>query len=63
MSKIQKQIQCLCDRINALEAREDLDEQTISLLGNILSISNGNSVDLSQFLDNTDDQIISASVV
>ena len=33
-------------RLNALEAKEDNDKQTLSLEGNTLSISNGNSVEL-----------------
>jgi hypothetical protein len=32
------------------------DDQTLSLVGNSLSIESGNSVDLSPYLDNTDDQ-------
>ena len=34
------------------------DDQNLTLSGNILSIENGNSVDLSAYLDNTDDQQI-----
>lgn len=33
-------------RLNALESKEDNDKQTLSLEGNTLSISNGNSVEL-----------------
>ena len=33
-------------RLSALETKEDKDKQTLSLEGNILSISNGNSVEL-----------------
>lgn len=33
-------------RLSALEGKEDKDKQTLSLEGNILSISNGNSVEL-----------------
>lgn len=36
----------LSDRITALEAKEDNDKQTLTLTGNELSISNGNSVTL-----------------
>ncbi len=36
--------------------------QSVSLSGNTLAISNGNSVDLSQFLDNTDTQLTEAEV-
>ena len=36
----------LKDRIKALEAKEDSDKQTLTLTGNELSISNGNSVTL-----------------
>lgn len=36
----------LSDRITALEAKEDSDKQTLTLTGNELSISNGNSVTL-----------------
>lgn len=34
------------DRLTALESKEDNDKQTLSLEGNVLSISNGNSVTL-----------------
>lgn len=34
------------DRLTALESKEDSDKQTLSLNGNVLSISNGNSVTL-----------------
>jgi hypothetical protein len=34
----------------------DTDDQTLSLLANILAIDSGNSVDLSGYLDNTDSQ-------
>lgn len=34
------------DRLTALESKEDSDKQTLSLEGNVLSISNGNSVTL-----------------
>ena len=37
----------------------DNDNQTLSLSSNQLSISNGNSVDLSTYLDNTDNQTLS----
>lgn len=36
----------LADRVTALEAKEDNDKQTLTLTGNELSISNGNSVTL-----------------
>lgn len=36
----------LTDRVTALEAKEDSDKQTLTLTGNELSISNGNSVTL-----------------
>ena len=36
-----------------------LDEQTLSLVDNTLSIENGNGVDLSSYLDNTDEQDLS----
>lgn len=36
----------LADRVTALEAKEDSDKQTLTLTGNELSISNGNSVTL-----------------
>lgn len=36
----------LSDRVTALEAKEDSDKQTLTLTGNELSISNGNSVTL-----------------
>ncbi|QQS59859.1 hypothetical protein IPN35_03250 [Candidatus Peregrinibacteria bacterium] len=35
------------------------DDQTLDLTGNTLSIEDGNSVDLSSYLDNTDDQTLS----
>lgn len=44
-----------------LDDLQDLDDQTISLSGSTLSIQNGNSVDLSSFLDNTDAQTLSLS--
>lgn len=37
----------------------DLDNQTLSLASNTLSISNGNTVSLAQYLDNTDNQTLS----
>ena len=36
----------LADRVTALESKEDNDKQTLTLTGNELSISNGNSVNL-----------------
>ena len=36
------------------------DDQGISLAGNILTLEDGGTVDLSSYLDNTDDQIITA---
>lgn len=36
---------------------QDTDDQTLSLSSDILSISEGNSVNLSTYLDNTDDQV------
>lgn len=59
-------LKCLCDlrtRIAELEAQVDSDNQTLSLLANQLSISNGNSVDLSVYLDNTDAQVLSVAAV
>lgn len=38
---------------------EDQDNQLLTLLGNVLSISGGNSIDLTPYLDNTDDQVLS----
>lgn len=38
-------------RVKALEAKEDLDKQTLAIAGNKLSISNGNEVDLPQYDD------------
>lgn len=38
---------------------QDPDDQNLTLSGNTLSIDNGNSVSLSGFLDNTDDQTLS----
>lgn len=38
------------------------DEQTLNLVGNTLNISNGNSVDLSIFMDDTDTQLSEAEV-
>lgn len=39
----------------------DTDDQTLALNSNTLSISNGNSVDLMQYLDNTDSQTLALS--
>ncbi|WP_159075735.1 hypothetical protein, partial [Muricauda brasiliensis] len=47
-------------QISDLSHTVDTDEQTLTLSGNILSIDNGNSVDLTTYLDNTDDQTITA---
>lgn len=41
----------------------DLDEQTLSFTSPDLSISNGNTVDLTPLLDNTDSQTLSTTVV
>lgn len=38
-------------RLSALESKEDKDKQTLSLEGNTLSISNGNSVELPKYDD------------
>ena len=40
---------------------DNTDNQTVTLTGNTLSISNGNSIDLSPYLDNTDAQTITLS--
>ena len=37
------------------------DDQTLSITGNILNLEDGGSVDLSSYLDNTDDQSVSYS--
>lgn len=34
------------------------DDQLLSLIGNTITIENGNSIDLSAFLDNTDNQVL-----
>lgn len=39
------------------------DNQTLTLAGNNLSISNGNTIDLTQFLDNTDNQNLTSAVL
>ena len=39
------------------------DDQTLTLVGNTLSIDNGNSVDLSSYLDNTDDQNLTGATL
>lgn len=41
----------------------EVQPQTLSLISNSLEISDGNSVDLSQYLDNTDDQVITQFAV
>lgn len=62
---------CFCDirdRVIALENKVDVDtdNQVISLSGNVLTLSGGlvpdTTVDLSSFLDNTDDQVLSANL-
>lgn len=62
---------CFCDirdRVIALENKVDVDtdNQVIGLAGNILTLSGGlvpdTTVDLSSFLDNTDDQVLSANL-
>lgn len=57
LSGIQNQINNLQDQINMIS---DTDDQQLSLVGNSLILEDGGSVDLSPFLDNTDDQIITA---
>lgn len=64
---------CFCnlrDRVIALENKIDVDtdEQTISLAGNTITLSagvtgGGGTIDLTPYLDNTDSQVLSASVV
>ena len=48
---IDHKAQGLDTRVKALEAKEDLDKQTLAIAGNKLSISNGNEVDLPQYDD------------
>ncbi len=40
-------------------ANDDVNNQNIAIIGNVLSITDGNSIDLSSFLDNTDNQTLS----
>ena len=47
----------ITDRITALEGRADKDEQTLSLEGNTLSISNGNSVVLPEVISYNDSEL------
>lgn len=48
---VENKAQGLDTRVTALEAKEDLDKQTLAVSGNKLSISNGNEVDLPQYDD------------
>ena len=48
-------------RLSTLESASDSDNQTLTLAGTNLSISGGNTVDLSSFLDNTNTFVSSAS--
>lgn len=48
---IDHKAQGLDTRVKALEAKEDLDKQTLAINGSKLSISNGNEVDLPQYDD------------
>lgn len=52
----------LQDQIDAIQAQIDAitDDQQLTLVGNTLILEDGGSVDLTPFLDNTDDQIITA---
>ena len=45
--------------VDVSDLLDNTDDQTLSLVGNTLSIEDGNSVDLSGYLDNTDDQTAS----
>lgn len=49
-------VQGLDTRLQAIEAKEDSDKQTLSLTDNTLSISNGNSVELPKY----DDTVVKA---
>lgn len=60
---------CYCDlikRVKLLESVNDSDNQVITLNGNLITLSGGlvpdTTVDLTPFLDNTDDQVISANL-
>ena len=44
--------------LGALAAATDTDDQNLSLTGNTLTLEDGGTVDLSAYLDNTDDQAI-----
>lgn len=44
--------------LSSLQDGTGTDDQTLSLVTNTLSIESGNSVDLSPYLDNTDDQTV-----
>jgi hypothetical protein len=48
-------------RLSTIESATDSDNQTLTLTGTNLSISGGNTVDLSSFLDNTNTFVSSAS--
>ena len=61
-NKLRTCVRDLCAKVGALESAvaPDLDEQQLTLVGNILTLEDGGQVDLTPFLDNTDDQIITA---
>lgn len=61
VNKLKADVQSILQRLNALESKPDLDEQILSLVGNTLSLTNGGSVDLTQYLDNEDDQILTVT--
>lgn len=57
--QLEAKVKELCE---FMEQHTDLDEQQLSLTGNILSISNGNSVDLSVLIGSDDQQITGFSL-
>lgn len=58
---LELRIEALELKIAELEA-DQTPPQTLTLNGNSLEISDGNSVDLTQFLDNKDEQVLSANL-
>ena len=54
-------VQGLDTRLQAIEAKEDNDKQTLSLTDHTLSISNGNSVELPKYDDTVVRQLIQAN--
>ena len=61
---LQDQITDLQNQINNLPPDTDTDDQQLSLVGNTLTLEDGGSVDLTQYLDdtNTDEQVLAVSL-